>query len=751
MKLYFFVLFACFSLTLQSQTDENLTPVERAYLFHIVKKSPILEMNMGRYFDYKGPNILFPNKSINYDSIETLIINKPELLIIRKEEISKSEKGLIAEASNKMAIWELNKLLLAKREGEKELEPYQTQYEIFENILIKNLPPSALKSRDGLSIPNRKIFNLLDPSLSFDDKNAFVGSFHFLSKTEKLVTLEAINKTINEYVEKRAFQIFKALGGRADVFKNILVAAGDGSTTTGILEEREKDEKGRWNKGLPKAIGLFPYQIEMVQEKDGRGKRIEPARYAVYDFETVGGNKMTNLHFDVWGYNSKKQTTVVIEKGGLSYPLFGSGQTRFLSPDSSFSDGATFQTIINDLEFNRIGKLNDMIYGRKGFDHWIEYNEKKKDQTELKIIKHEKSFSDLGYTPIVTKNKMSRKTKKLKKYANPNKQIDYQPITKSNKKEKRKEQNEIEGLYKLFDDYKAQIKVLKAQKQEALDLMAVYKRKLDYFKQLIGLKWASFEEENGLYTFQDSSTFDMYTQEFRFKETVKPEHFEIRLLAIPESCLSTLADEVMLHVSLIDALPNYNSRIQLELNDVFASDQWELTQSLFQESDSVSVREFFEALMDKKMEFTIEANGNGIGFWNGAKVIKSVNQNEEKKYKLDRMDSSYLRLRKSELFVTLDREIKLVINSFTDPVSSNIKIEKENINALILKYNLTKNDILSSYRTFTILNKMKSELNLLAGKYFSIEEAKIIIDRLNREINKVKINVGATSIKQSDL
>ena len=124
---------------------------------------------------------------------------------------------------------------------------------------------------------------------------------------------------------------------------------------------------------------------------------------------------------------------------------------------------------------------------------------------------------------------------------------------------------------------------------------------------------------------------------------------------------------------------------------------------------------------------------------------------KKKKYKLDRMDSSYLRLRKSELFVTLDREIKLVINSFTDPVSSNIKIEKENINALILKYNLTKNDILSSYRTLTILNKMKSELNLLAGKYFSREEAKIIIDRLNREINKVKINVGATSIKQSDL
>jgi len=751
MKVYIFLFFLFLSLFVSSQTDENLTPVERAYLFHIVKKSPILEMNMGRYFDYKGPKILFPNKSINYDSIETLIINKPELLIIRKEEISKSEKGLIAEAANKMAVWGLNKLLLAKREGEKELEPYQTEYKMFENILIKNLPPSALKSRDGLAVPNRKIFNLLDPSLSFDDKNAFVGSFHFLSKTEKLVTLRAINKTINEYIEIRSFQIYNALGGKAEFFKNVLVAAGDGSTTTGILEEREKDEKGRWNKGLPKAIGLFPYQIEMVKKKDGKGKEIEPSRFAVYDFETVGGNKMTNLHFDVWGYNSKKQTTVVIEKAGLSYPLFGSGQTRFLSPDSSFSDGSTFQTIINDLENNRIGRLNEMIYGRKGFDHWIEHNEKKKDQTELKIIKHEKSFSDLGYTPIVTKSKMSRKTKKLKKYANPNKQIDYQPITKSNKKEKKKEQNEIVGLYKLYDDYKAQIKVLKKQKQEAVDLMAVYKRKLDYFKQLIGLKWASYEVENGLYTFQDSSTFDMYTQEFRFKESDEKEHFEVRLLAIPESCLSSLADEVMLHISLIDAVPNYNSRIQLELNDVFASDKWDLSTSIFNESDSVSVRQFFEALLDKKMEFSIEANANGVGFWNGAEVVKSMYPKEEKQYKLDRMDSTYLRLRKSEVFVTLDRGIKMEINSYTDPVVSNMKIEKTNLVDLLSKYKLTKNDILSSYRTLTILKKIKAELNLLAGKYLSREEAKLVIDRLNREINKVRINVGSTSLKQSDL
>ena len=151
------------------------------------------------------------------------------------------------------------------------------------------------------------------------------------------------------------------------------------------------------------------------------------------------------------------------------------------------------------------------------------------------------------------------------------------------------------------------------------------------------------------------------------------------------------------------------------------------------------------------MEFSIEANANGVGFWNGAEVVKSMYPKEEKQYKLDRMDSTYLRLRKSEVFVTLDRGIKMEINSYTDPVVSNMKIEKTNLVDLLSKYKLTKNDILSSYRTLTILKKIKAELNLLAGKYLSREEAKLVIDRLNREINKVRINVGSTSLKQSDL
>ena len=131
---------ALLSLSATSQVNEGLTPEERAYLFHIVKKSPILNQNFGRYFDYIGEEITFFNGDLNYDSIELLIINSPETLLIRKEEIAKSPKGLIAEASNKMALWELNKTLLAKRSNPNDLKEYKNEYAHFEALLMQKLP-----------------------------------------------------------------------------------------------------------------------------------------------------------------------------------------------------------------------------------------------------------------------------------------------------------------------------------------------------------------------------------------------------------------------------------------------------------------------------------------------------------------------------------------------------------------------------------------------------------------------------------
>jgi hypothetical protein len=749
---YFTILILFFATHFQgtAQGSEALSPEEKAYFFHIVRKSPILEQNLGRYLEYSGPDIRFYNKEINYDSIELVIMNQPEVLTIRTSEIAKSPKGLLAEAANKMALWELNKVLHAKRNGEKELEVYQTKYALFESILVRKLPQKATKLEGSEYIPHPKLDNVLNPSLSFDDKKKMIGTFYFLDLNEQLATLTAMNDAVNEYVAVRTNFFFSAVGGQANQVTNVLLAAGDGSMTSGLLEEREKDEKGRWNKGLPKAVGFFPYQLEIKPEDKKDKARIEPLRFPGVDFETVGNNNITNIHLDVWGYNAKKQTTVVIEKNGLCYHLFGSGETRFLSPDSSFASGNTFQTIINDLKRNKIDKLYEMIYGKKGFDYWIAYYDKKEKEKKLEIDNNEMTLSDIRGSTITT----SRKVKKVK--GNKKKRaID----TNSGGKTRKKRQELFLQQYNELAAIQKKIAELKKDKKDAIDLMAVYSQRLDMFQEKMGRNWATFTERDGLYTFQDSSTFDQFTQEFQFPASADTTPFEIRLIAIPYGALSNEADEVMLHIHVSEAKPNYNARVQLSLNDVFASDAYTYENALLSPKDSVSIRQFFEALKDKKIPFEITARGNGIGYWNGTQVKRKSDRTELKSYPGNTKEAQteaqnstdFAQLRKTELLILLDRKIKLEVNSFTDPVMSNLTITNLEIQALMQKNGWTKNDILSAYRTAIILKKFKEEINVLAGIYLDRESAKIIIDRFNSEYSKTRISIGKHSLKVGEL
>jgi len=64
---------------------------------------------------------------------------------------------------------------------------------------------------------------------------------------------------------------------------------------------------------------------------------------------------------------------------------------------------------------------------------------------------------------------------------------------------------------------------------------------------------------------------------------------------------------------------------------------------------------------------------------------------------------------------------------------------------------LTKNQVLSAYRTAAILMQLKNELNVLAGTFLDRQNAKIVIDRLNTEIAKTKITVGKASFKVASM
>jgi hypothetical protein len=725
------VLLIFFSLQLRAQESVLLSPADKAYFFHTVKKSPILDRAFGEFVRYAGPEILLPNGEINYDSTEYLIINDPSLLTIFTSEISKAPKGLIAEAANKQAVWELNKTLNAYRNDELSREGLHGRFEQFYSTLAQELPSYAVTKSEDTVIIEDKLLKLVHPNLSFNDKSAMLQNFKRKELTDKLEIIESINRAINQWVEKRAFELFLQYGGEASVFVNILTAAGDGSGTSGLFEERDKDDKGRWNRGLPKAVGLFPYSPVIVTTDQGK-KKITPQRYTETTLETVGGNKLTNIHLDVWGYNSEKQTTVVIEKGGKAYPLFGSTESRFLSPDSSFAGEATYYAMINRVRAD-IHHFEDKITGKKGYDYWIDYHQSRKDGKLLEIEKLEKELSDMRLQPITTNDK---------KYK-----------TKSGKKERNKGQERLLLNYEQLSAIKRKIKEYEEKKEKALHEIQIRNQQLKQMLDLIGRNWVHFTERDGYYVFEDGATFDIRTQEFQFPATEKPETFEVRLIAIPYSHVSDQVDEVMLHINMTDATPDYRAAVNILLDDVFASNAFEFKGNLLEPSDSLALLTFFRGILDKNKGLRIVSRGNGVGIWNGFQTIPDPNQKEKESYGGDKMlnDDIYKRLRVSNILVKIEDNVVIYVHSYTDPVRTDFKGHSNKISDQASKNKLTGNQLLSAYRAAFILEQFRRELNIYAGKLLSRGDAKIVIDELNKTIEKSRVYVGKTSFKLEEL
>ena len=385
-KLILVLLCLQISLITKAQVNSILSAEIKSYLFHVVRKSPILERNFGYAFEYFGPNIPMKSGQTNYDSLESIIINEPELLVIRSAEIAKAPKGLILELSNKTAVWMLNKTLNSIQTGKNEINK-----EIFDCYLLifsENLPKQIERSKNYEAIFDPKRSPIFNSNLSLYDRCVLLGQLGFVSPEEQVQILEAQHKAINETIEKYTLQIFRNLGGKSNEFENFLLAAGDGSYTAGILAERERDDEGNWNKGLPKAIGLFPYDVKV------ENKEVLPYRMISRTMETCGNGKQTNLHFDVWGYNTTKQTTIAIEKNGFTYHLFGSENTRFLSPDSTFSKGATFQNVINDLHNNTFKELENSLKGKNGYNEQVTTLQKSLEEVYVLIQQKEAEYGE---------------------------------------------------------------------------------------------------------------------------------------------------------------------------------------------------------------------------------------------------------------------------------------------------------------------------------------------------------------------
>ena len=714
------------------QAQQNIDGDLKSYMYHVVMKSPILFENIGRYFEYNGPNITLINGTVNYDSIDVLIANKPDYLFIRSSEIAKKSPGIIAELANKTAIWELNKTLMSyMSDDESEKLRHQVYFDKFESLLVGNLPEMFVKSNGEVQTFDAKLREVLNPSVSFNLKRDILLAMRNVNAVVAQAVLEAINKSVETWVEDRTYQIFSMLGGKSKRFENILLAAGDGSFTSGLLNEREKDAKGRFYRGLPRAIGFFPYQMVIVNNDKGEGE-LKSDHYPTIDLETSGRGRITNIHPDVWGYNDKKQTTLVIEKGAKQYVLFGSHETRFLSPDSNYVAGGTFMSIINDLEFRLIAELKEKIYGKEGYEFWINYYSKEAEKTKYETIRIELD---------------------LKKYRESNSRN-----TNSGKKKIQQLQSKFITKQNYIDKCEDNIKALTKQKTVAKDLLDQYESRLSLMKRLIGTNWVGWAMEDGFFVFDDGSTFDIRTQDFRFPPTEEPETFEIRLLAVPFSAKSKEVDEVMVHLSISDMPRDFDKKFQLSRMDWFESNSFALNQPIFSSDDTLVIRDLLDALTNKmKIEFF--AQGSGIGKIENDQLIKNIKPTEEQTYPGNNPEERtsaaqselYKNLRQTLLSIDVKQVIVIDVNSFTDPVKTNFSPNSEQVNKWIEQEKISRNEALSLYRSAAVLLALKKELTAHAGEYLDREKASAVIDYLDAEFKRIKLSVGEFSIKLIEL
>lgn len=654
-----------------------LSPQERAYLFHVVKKSATLDRNIGHLFFYKGDTPRY-NTRIDYDSIEKLIILEPSILEINMTELSKMPPGILAEAAMKIALWKLNKRL---KKSEKAQNPDEFHVSLREHV-FQNAPESVLRKKGGGFELIPEIDPIFDPSLPAGYKLGVLRSIKGMSIRDMEVLMHAYTEAVNQLAEQESRRLFIALGGRYGRMNSALVAAGEGSSTAGLLDEVEKDEKGRPDKKQPVGVGLFTYQYEKgINEAEKFDLLVK--RDPIIGFEDYLGGSSTTLHLSIWGFNNFFQATVVVRNGEKSYLLFGNKWSNELSPDTTFGHGRTV--------FKQLEELQEVI------------------DKELFLIDKPGGLKEQW-----------NKAKQIEKLAFERVRESEYALRRVNFMEDRKKYKEAQAA---FIDWSQRYEMAR---KETIERHTAYKKQwfyVDYLKdkhyQLrtdLGPKIQQYEQRDSLFIFEDGSTFNLHTQDFELAKINRTGSFSVRLISLGSKPLSQNVDEVQLYVGVHEKIEKERLDIRFEANDVFRPDEF---MPVYTHSfDDMKTLADFIANNQPTIYFSMD--GHGIGMKQGDHITKATGKAAKElsaypgkgsaQQEVSRNSEAFKPLRSSFIKVRNTFGLTIEIESFTDPVASGI-LNDSTIDSLHTVYpKLTANEMLSAFRCFAIAEGMTQAL-----------------------------------------
>ncbi len=689
---------------------QDITPQQKAWLYKIVKKTPCLNRNWISYFDYTGgiheekivnevgDTILHTYQVTLWDSVEQNIIRDPELLKIDWPAIRNSSPGLISNAAVKLSLWELYNQI---RNGYEESPHFSSKNysQIIYSEIIQSLPPRMKKGNQVKKKYLPVVFAIINPSLNIDRKIKSFETVGNVTLQEKRKVFDRWHQLISSHIEKTSQLYFNQLLGNKTYFKGALLAVGDGSGSSGLLDEKEGTEEGKEiNTGTGKGIGLFTYKMKV------RKDNLVPEYLSEIKLNALQ-NEPSLVHLTLWGMDWSKPPVVVIENGKKSYVLFG---TPEFSPNPDRVPGISY---FDRMEDYRERKIKQVI------------NELNKDGGLLSIYRKEEAIRNQIQFQIDSINFEVDSLRELGA-------ISDAAI------ENRRFKNEV-NLSNLTDKEK-RLASLQRKISAEYNRIERAEKELDNMKAALGEEPQQWKKEDGLYLFEDGSIFNFKTQDLILSEdSLASSQLHVKLLAATYSAYSDAKDEVQLYVNVTGGVDHYLGTLnqfykKATFSDTLISRAFFYKPNAYTQSNILSdkevhtLNELAKNITDKKLKVVFNLFAMGVDILNTplpSKINYTNKQNE----------ANFKTARRSELsIIQKDDTLFIQVNAYADAGNTSLSNihRKQNLQQLKTKYQ-SLNPALSALRVLGILAELE--------KYLPIDINDEIIEVVP---NQYKIKVG---------
>jgi hypothetical protein len=736
---YILICFIGLSLTSVAQeTWDDLSGREKAYLYYVARQTDILKPELFHLFEFTDSIPYFNDTLPNYKYVEGEIVKDPDKLKIYQSEFARKSNGLVRDLAVRYATWELGEVLHFRNSTDTADAILKEKFKVFEQYVLEEVPQKAVRTlNNGDYVLLESLQGYYTHSLTIHDKLAAIKNTNF-SQNDQMLILNAIMRAEEKYINECANKLMEILTGQEPNDKSFLSAVGDGSNWADIKGIKNTP----FTTNLPDENGLFRFMVEEVENEETEKNELKIKDVLIRELKS-DGNQRTVLHADVFGYHPERQTTLVVQKGGNSYVLYGKNGHRLVSPDSTYGEGMTYWRLMHNLEFVHIAQIKEDLYGKKGYEYQIDLYEKKIESTKLAIKKTEYRLDKIRHTPSGPP-KMKKKKLKKKNLGLSDQDGSGHPTGAMTKIDKKRniEQNRLLQLNGQLMTEKSILAKLIVEMEKAFITLAKYETKLDRMKKNMGYLVMEYTQEGDLFTFSDGAIFNYRTQDFSFPPNGKAESFRVYHITFGEEVFAKYIDENFIHLDI-----NF-SRDKDKY--VYQNVSFDARKNQQNNVDSIQTQELFMLLAHEDLEVDlVVASAGNSEFHDNA--FEAVISSPVIPFDPDHIKNNGAVLKKAQLNGLLQLRVEvgednMLPETFANYTKSFAKFKKKNPS-------LTEIDFYAGIRAKHEADLWLNELELKAAKWLKDSDE---LDDVLKSINKIKVkkvyfNKGEVQAKVPEL